>query len=115
MRGSLLIGLAVLLVMGPPALAAQVRVEVPAASGRINVKFTESSDEGQADRLMELATRLKPISDQLDNLSDIDMSGCWRDARRRRPPPSWSPAKPTCCWRALTPPAPMSASGPSAI
>jgi hypothetical protein len=59
--------------MGPPALAAQVRVEVPAASGRINVKFTESSDEGQADRLMELATRLKPISDQLDNLSDIDM------------------------------------------
>jgi hypothetical protein len=73
MRGSWLIGLVVLLVIVPPALAAQVRVEVPAASGRINVKFSESSDEGQADRLMELATRLKPISDQLDNLSDIDL------------------------------------------
>lgn len=55
------------------ASAAQVRVEVPAASGQINVKFSERADEGQADRLRDLAARLKPISDQLDNLDQIDI------------------------------------------
>jgi len=72
-RNSWLIGTAIVVFLLPPGLAAQVRVEVPAASGRINVRFSESSDEGQADRLRELAARLKPISDQLDALSDIDL------------------------------------------
>lgn len=65
---------AMLLLLGLPlAGAAQVRVEVPAARGQINVKFGEKSDEGQADRLRDLAARLKPISDQLDNLNQIDI------------------------------------------
>lgn len=71
-RTPLLFGCVGLLVL-PLVMAAQVRVEVPAVSGRINVRFSESSDEGQADRLRELAARLKPISDQLDSLSDVDL------------------------------------------
>jgi hypothetical protein len=73
MRESLVLWVVILVVIVPLALAAQVRVQVPATSGRINVKFSEPSDEGQADRLRELAARLKPVSDQLDSLSDVDL------------------------------------------
>lgn len=52
--------------------AAQLR-EVPAPSGLINVSFTEPTDAGQAERLRELAARLKPVSDQLEALEAIDI------------------------------------------
>jgi hypothetical protein len=68
----LLAGAALTTLVFVPA-AAQVRVEVPAASGQINVKFSERADEGQADRLRDLAARLKPIADQLENLDRIDI------------------------------------------
>jgi hypothetical protein len=63
----------VLLAALPVALSAQVQVEVPAPSGRINVNFTEASDEGQADRLRDLAVRLKPVADQLENFDQVDI------------------------------------------
>lgn len=55
------------------AAVAQVRVEVPGASGRIHVSFSEPGDEGQADRLRELAARLKPVADQLQSLDAIEI------------------------------------------
>lgn len=54
-------------------LSAQIRVEVPAPSGRINITYTEPADEGQADRLRDLAVRLKPVADQLASLDQIDI------------------------------------------
>ncbi len=56
-----------------PAAAAQLQVEVPVPTGKINVTFTERSDEGQADRLRELASRLKSVSDQLAALDQVDI------------------------------------------
>jgi len=50
---------------------AQVRVEGFAAPADIKVTYTEPSDAGQADRLRELAARLKPVADQLDPLHEI--------------------------------------------
>ncbi len=64
---------AALLAAVPLAVGAQVRVELPAPSGRVNVTFTEPSDEGQADRLRDLAVRLKPIADQLETFDQIDI------------------------------------------
>lgn len=54
-------------------VSGQMRVELPAPSGRVNVTFTEPSDEGQADRLRDLAVRLKPIADQLERFDQIDV------------------------------------------
>ena len=59
--------------MFAPGLAAQVRIESPGPSGRINVSFSEPGDEGQADRLRELAARLKPVADQLQNLEEVEI------------------------------------------
>lgn len=72
MRIAVSVGL-VMLVATPLGLGAQVRVELPAPSGRINVSFTEPSDEGQADRLRDLAVRLKPVADQLETFDQIDI------------------------------------------
>src|SRR3972149_8136972 len=63
----------VMLVATPLGLGARVRGELPAPSGRINVSFTERSDEGQADRLRDLAVRLKPVADQLETFDQIDI------------------------------------------
>lgn len=54
-------------------LAAQGRVEPPPASGQIHVTYTEPSDQGQAERLQELAARLKSLADPLNNLDRIDI------------------------------------------
>ncbi len=61
---------AALLVMLPLTLAAQVRIETRPAA-KISVTYTEPSDEGQAERLRELAARLKGTADQLEPLGDI--------------------------------------------
>ncbi|MGH9804604.1 MAG: hypothetical protein ACRD4D_05485 [Candidatus Acidiferrales bacterium] len=62
-----------LILLAAVAAAAQVRIEVPGASGRIHVNFSEPGDEGQAERLRELAARLKPVADQLHNFEDIEI------------------------------------------
>lgn len=67
------LGLIFLAVVGSVGARAQVRVEVPGTSGRINISFTEPGDEGQADRLRELAARLKPVADQLQPLEQVDI------------------------------------------
>ncbi len=56
----------------PVALPAQVRVEVPPAA-KINVTYTEPADAGQADRLREVAARVKGPADQLDPLNEISL------------------------------------------
>ncbi|MFQ5668023.1 MAG: hypothetical protein ACE5I7_16530 [Candidatus Binatia bacterium] len=61
-----------LLLAATPALA-QVRFENFGTSGRINVTYTEPSDEGQATRLQELAATLKPLADQLHPLEEINI------------------------------------------
>ena len=58
--------------MLPMALPAQVRVEVPPAA-KINVTYTEPADAGQADRLREVAARVKGPADQLDPLDEISI------------------------------------------
>ncbi|MFQ5662427.1 MAG: hypothetical protein ACE5HL_01165 [Terriglobia bacterium] len=65
-------GLAWAVAAGAPCVA-QVRVEVPAPSGEINVTYTAPADEGQAARLRDLAVRLKPRADQLYILDRIDI------------------------------------------
>ncbi|HXE74428.1 MAG TPA: hypothetical protein VNN18_02165 [Candidatus Xenobia bacterium] len=60
------------LLMLPAALAAQVRVEVGPAA-KINVTYTEPADAGQADRLREVAARVKGPADQLDPLQEINL------------------------------------------
>ena len=72
MTAQLLRGVAFIL-LATVAAAAQVRVEVPGASGRIHVSFSEPGDEGQADRLRELAARLKPVADQLQNFDEVEI------------------------------------------
>lgn len=67
------LGLAVTWAVLAPTLGAQVRVEVPAPSGEINVTYTERSDEGQAARLRDIALRAKSVSDQLETLDRIDI------------------------------------------
>jgi len=62
-----------LILLAAVAAAAQVRVEVPGTSGRIHVSFSEPGDEGQADRLRELAARLKPVADQLQNFDEVEI------------------------------------------
>ena len=62
-----------LILLAAVAVAAQVRIESPGPSGRINVSFSEPGDEGQADRLRELAARLKPVADQLQNLEEVEI------------------------------------------
>lgn len=61
------------LALAVPTTSAQVRIENPGTSGRINVSFSEPGDEGQANRLRELAARLKPVADQLQNLEQVDL------------------------------------------
>lgn len=56
-----------------PASWAQVRIEVPATRGHINVTYSEPADAGQAERLRELAGRRKAIADQLEALDRIDL------------------------------------------
>jgi len=63
----------ILLAAVPLGLSAQVQMVLPAPSGRVNVSFTEASDEGQADRLRDLAVRLKPVADQLETFDQIDI------------------------------------------
>lgn len=65
--------LGLVLVLLATDLTGQVRVEVAAARGQINVTYTEPSDEGQAARLRDLAARLKPVADQVENLDRIDI------------------------------------------
>ena len=62
-----------LILLAAVALPAQVRIESPGPSGRINVSFSEPGDEGQADRLRELAARLKPVADQLQNFEEVEI------------------------------------------
>lgn len=62
-----------LILLAAVAVAAQVRIESPGPSGRINVSFSEPGDEGQADRLRELAARMKPVADQLQNLEEVEI------------------------------------------
>lgn len=52
---------------------AQVQVEQPGLRGRVNVTFHERSDEGQAERLRDLAIRVKPMADRLFELDQIDI------------------------------------------
>jgi hypothetical protein len=73
MTAQFLRGFVLLLVACSAAAAGQVRMEVPGASGRIHVSFSEPGDEGQADRLRELAARLKPVADQLQNLDAVEI------------------------------------------
>src|SRR3972149_742573 len=72
MRIAVSIGL-VMLVAAPLGLGAQVRVELPAPSGRINVTSPAPPDGGRAARLRDLAVRLKPVADQLETFDQIDI------------------------------------------
>jgi hypothetical protein len=65
------IGVALLLLV-PLAPAAQVRIETTSGA-KINVTYTEPADAPQAERLRELAGRLKPVADQLDPLEEINL------------------------------------------
>ncbi|MEE8199638.1 MAG: hypothetical protein V3R29_00580 [Candidatus Acidoferrales bacterium] len=67
---------ALLLMAGlPNSAAAQVRLEPPPQpqTARINVTYTEPSDEGQAERLRDLAARMKPTANQLEFLDRVDI------------------------------------------
>ncbi len=59
-----------LLLLTPLGLAAQVRIETTPGA-RVNVTYTEPSDEAQAERLRELVARVKGAADQLEPLGDI--------------------------------------------
>jgi len=65
----------VLVVLSLVALEAraQTRVQAPAPAGEFVVTFTERSDEGQAARLRDVAARVKPLADQLENLERIEI------------------------------------------
>lgn len=65
------VGVALLLLV-PCGLAAQVRIETTPAA-RINVTYTEPADAPQAERLRELAARLKGVADQLEPLEEINL------------------------------------------
>ena len=65
-------GLVLALVLCAPPLAAQLHVQA-SPPGRINVTWTEPADQGQAERLQEMAARLKPTSDQLEPLDLIEI------------------------------------------
>lgn len=56
------------------SLTAQVRVEVPAPSGSVNVTFTDPADQGPAERLRDLVLRLKPLADQLHDVQHIELT-----------------------------------------
>ena len=71
MRNRLALAVWVVFLAATPPVWAQETVELPGTTGRINVGFTEPSDQGQAERLREVAARLKPVSDQLENLEEI--------------------------------------------
>ncbi len=71
MRNRLALAAWVVFLAATPRVSAQETVELPGTAGRINVGFTEPADQGQAERLREVAARLKPVSDQLENLEEI--------------------------------------------
>ncbi|MGH9862409.1 MAG: hypothetical protein ACRD35_03215 [Candidatus Acidiferrales bacterium] len=73
MKNRLALAAVLAFVAAAPRLSAQETVELPGATGRINVGFTEPADQGQAERLREVAARLKPVSDQLENLEEINI------------------------------------------
>lgn len=73
MRRRHLLSAAFLAAAGAATLIAQVRVEPAPTSGQIHVTYTEPSDQGQAERLRELAARLKPVADSLNDLDRIEI------------------------------------------
>lgn len=73
MRQRLVLGLTCLALVYSAGVSAQVRMEIPGTSGQINISFTEPGDEGQADRLRELAAQVKPVADQLQPLEQVDI------------------------------------------
>lgn len=66
-------GILFLLALVPALATAQVRVEGFGPPADIKVTYTEPSDAGQAERLQELAARLKPVADQLEPLRAIEI------------------------------------------
>ena len=70
-RVSVLLAVLVLALTLSAPVPAQVRAEGFAAPAEIKVTYTEPSDAGQADRLRELAARLKAVADQLHPLEEI--------------------------------------------
>lgn len=61
------------LVTAAAPAGAQVRSATPPAPARITVTYTEPSDAGQAQRLHDIAARLKPVADQLENLDEVEI------------------------------------------
>ncbi len=55
------------------SLSAQVRVEIPAPSGSVNVTYTDPAEQGQAERLRDLVLRVKPLADQLYDVEHIEV------------------------------------------
>ena len=64
---------ALLAVCSAAPLKGQVEGVPAPASGQIHVTYTEPSDQGQAERLRELAARLKPLADPLNNLDKVEI------------------------------------------
>ena len=55
------------------ALTAQVRVVEPAPSGKVNVTYSHPDDKPMAERLRDLVFRVKPVSDALYNIRELDL------------------------------------------
>lgn len=70
-RLALLLASSVPLAAAAPEAGAQVRAEGFAAPAEIKVTYSEPSDAGQADRLRDLAVRMKPVADQLEPLTEV--------------------------------------------
>lgn len=55
------------------AATAQVRVVQPAASGKVNASYSHPDDAPMAERLTDLIFRVKPVSDALHNVRELDL------------------------------------------
>ncbi|MBI4466072.1 MAG: hypothetical protein HY656_01420 [Acidobacteria bacterium] len=71
--GPALLLAALLLAVRPAPGHSQLWISEAAAPARIEVSYTEPSDAGQAERLRDLAARLKPVADQLEPLDLVEI------------------------------------------